>query len=328
MNECDVVVFSEVTLGGEPTIVVEGSRLRLTVLPQLGAKVASLVDLATAREWLAGPTRLPYRRPEFGAAYERDDASGWDECFPSIAPGFHPSAPWAGTPLPDHGELWSRPWTVVAADDGLVASIYGARFPFCFERRLSLDRERVHAEYAVTNLSEFPFPCMWSMHPLFATRPGMSIVMPAAERVRCDYTAGTSIGGYLESLDWPQHGGDDLSRLPAEDSCVAMKLYTRPGVQRVALQDPVDGSWLGIAMDAERTQFGLWLNHGGWPSVGGLYHTAVEPCTGGSDDLGVACRLGEAISLAPESTVRWRVTIQVGSTDQELADFLDGQQWP
>ena len=38
------------------------------------------------------------------------DASGFDECFPTIGACAYPEAPWQGVIAPDHGELWTLPW--------------------------------------------------------------------------------------------------------------------------------------------------------------------------------------------------------------------------
>jgi hypothetical protein len=41
-------------------------------------------------------------------------ASGWDELVPNVDASNYPgSGPWAGTQLPDHGEAWRLPWSVL-----------------------------------------------------------------------------------------------------------------------------------------------------------------------------------------------------------------------
>jgi hypothetical protein len=71
------------------------------------------------------------------------------------------------------------------------------------------------------------------------------------------------------------------------------------------------------------THMGLWLNQGGWPpGEDALYHAALEPCTGGADDLAVAIRLGEAMTLGPHASLHWEVALRVGAGPRALAALM------
>src|SRR5258706_13509394 len=108
------------TDGSFESLTLENECLRLVLLPELGAKITSLVDLERGREWLAGHDGRDYRRASLDADFGAPDASGWDECFPSVGAGFHFASPWEGVRLADHGELWTRPWSWHEEDDALV----------------------------------------------------------------------------------------------------------------------------------------------------------------------------------------------------------------
>jgi hypothetical protein len=84
----------------------------LTVDPAFGARVLTLTDRNTGRQWLMEGTRASDTSEE--AAYLGDASRGWDECFPTVLSCHH--AAWGGR-LRDHGLLWGRPWEVVAVDD-------------------------------------------------------------------------------------------------------------------------------------------------------------------------------------------------------------------
>jgi galactose mutarotase-like enzyme len=316
---------------GLRAITADNGRVRVTLLPELGAKVISLVDLSSGREWIATQEGVVFGRAALDDDYADHDKSGWDECFPSIGAGFYPAAPWAGASLADHGELWSRPWRCQAEVDSIACTIYGARFPYRFERSLSLEGASVHADYTVSNLVEIPFPCFWAMHPLFAAEPGMRVVLARPVRVTCELsTHAPALGSYLERLDWPvARAADgaqvDLATLRPADSGFAIKLFTdRLSVGRAALHQPATGEWLGVRFDCARIPYlGLWLNQGGWPSrERGLYHVALEPATARADQLDVAMRLGEVPALPPYGTQTWRVTLVVGQGDDALETFL------
>ena len=106
----------------DKTALGEMTSLRLSegdwvvnLLPELGGKIYSI--RWQGRELLASNPRKPFRRAQYAAPYAEYDASGFDECFPTIGPCQYPIYPWAGTEMPDHGELWSLPWTDQIQDD-------------------------------------------------------------------------------------------------------------------------------------------------------------------------------------------------------------------
>ena len=98
---------TEWSLAGQPAVVLENRRLRAVVLPGLGGKIISLVDKAADVELLWRNERVPVRPVPFGSGYDDVFLGGWDELFPNDEPEVL-----AGEAMPDHGELWSLPWTI------------------------------------------------------------------------------------------------------------------------------------------------------------------------------------------------------------------------
>ena len=118
--------------------------MELEVVPELGAKIISLKDLRSGREWLWHPPhgrKLFRNRP--GDDFFRSPLVGIDECFPTIAP-----CVWEGRNLPDHGELWSLPWTVddAAWSAGILKTTAVPELsPFEFTRIIKLDQNVVRS---------------------------------------------------------------------------------------------------------------------------------------------------------------------------------------
>jgi galactose mutarotase-like enzyme len=135
-------------------------------------------------------------------SFDAGDASGWDECLPSVAACTVPTA--GGTALvPDHGDLWRVAWESQGSgnreegtgntagksgqahgSDPAPISLLGECFslPLELERTLSL-REvdggwRLNLDYTLTNMGDHPVPWSWAAHPLFAVEPGDRIVLP------------------------------------------------------------------------------------------------------------------------------------------------------
>ncbi|MEJ7902008.1 MAG: DUF5107 domain-containing protein, partial [Thermomicrobiales bacterium] len=65
------VHFSDAwTLHGLQALVIENSRLRVTVLPELGGKIWSIVSKPHDREMLWHHPRMTPRRAPYGATYD------------------------------------------------------------------------------------------------------------------------------------------------------------------------------------------------------------------------------------------------------------------
>src|SRR6478672_7148868 len=139
-------IYLEHTLVGSwPAVVLQNDAMRVAVIPEIGGKIISLVSRRTGREWLWKNPQLPLRKPpadatDFGAF----DAGGWDEVFPTVTPCRVPTSAWGNRTLTDHGELWYRPWQLVAAGAGWQTgatrklAVGDPHLPFRFERTLTL----------------------------------------------------------------------------------------------------------------------------------------------------------------------------------------------
>src|SRR5680860_1402593 len=91
-------------LYGLQTLVLENRLLRITVLPELGGKIWSIVSKPHDWEMLWRHPRMTPRPAHYGATYDNWFCGGWDEVFPNDCP-----VDIAGEPYPDHGEIWSLP---------------------------------------------------------------------------------------------------------------------------------------------------------------------------------------------------------------------------
>lgn len=288
-------------------MTLESDRLRVALLPNHGAKIVSIVDRATHREWMAGPGERRYANYALTTPYEQSDRSGWDECFPSIGPGYHPAEPWDEIELADHGELWQRAWRATRSDHTIRTEIPGGRFPYVFFRDLHVDGDSLQATYRVDNHGDASFPCLWAMHPLFAAGRETHLVVPEGAHFRAE----ACFGG-----DVPE-GPLTIAQVEAalDDGRVrACKLFCDdPPGGRAALYDVDADAWLGLEFELEDVPFlGVWINRGGWPPAEPLHHVALEATTGASDDLAEALRRGGGRTIPAHSSIVWTIGIRVG----------------
>jgi galactose mutarotase-like enzyme len=290
-------------------LAIENAELRVVVQPDFGARVVSLIDRRSGRDWMAKGEVSANTGED--ARYGVGEAVGWDECFPTVGACDASGTAW-GRPLRDHGDLWGRPWRVDGHSRGALTTTFtGDEFRFC--RRLELNGARLTADYQVENLDgEEPLPFMWALHALLVTEAGESIDFPGIDRIRAGgmRLAGVAVPG--GDLPWPGPVAGlpfPLDRIQPGSADFMGKFYLA-GVP--ALEPEVGGSgrrlhfaWSGL------DHLGIWLTYGGWPEKGGAHHVALEPTTAPADDLMQALHEGTMVTIEPGGTAEWRVEIML-----------------
>src|SRR5712691_4451461 len=92
-------------------------------------------------------------------------AWGWDEMVPNVEPTRYPGpGPFEGVELPDHGEAWRLPWTIV---DDSTLECRGRVLPWKLTRRIVLTDSVVRIAYTYTNAGDATLYAYWCAHPLF-----------------------------------------------------------------------------------------------------------------------------------------------------------------
>ncbi len=310
---------------GFETVEVNTGLLSLSLVPELGGKINSLRDLRTGREWLWRHPRLPYRLVATNSSYVAEaDTGGWDECFPTVAPCDYPSAPWAGSALPDHGELWSQVPALEVSEAAdwvkLRTRWQGAALPYRFERQVHLaaGSGRVHVDYTVSNQGQSPLQFIWSLHPLLAIEPGMRLRLPPGARFNC-WSSHPEGGVAASGLSFPLSlGGHDLAALPGPTAGVSLKLWSDPlpplGGQGWAALRARDGE-LQMRWDAALLpQVGFWMNLGAWTGDSGApyYNLGLEPCIGAQDSLAEAVSRHQLFAeLPPGGSHAWWLEVEL-----------------
>jgi len=291
------------------TVTLENSRVRVLVEPNYGARVTSLVDKETSREWIAqgGQSR---NTGEY-AEYAGDEAVGWDECFPTVTPWDARHTAW-GRQLRDHGDLWGRPFVIEQRTLTVLRLSY-ADPQFRFTRELQLDGAALIARYEVENRTETSLPYLWALHGLLAVTDADRIELPEVETVAATYL---SLGDtFLSVPELPWSAPSEvlpfaLDRVQPAASAFAGKFYAAVPSRTARVGRP--GQWLTLAWDAPIDQLGIWLTYGGWPGPGGHHEIALEPTNAAADTLGEAIDAG-AEPLAPGERRAWRVSLSLTS---------------
>ena len=304
----------------------------MTILPLLGGKIASI--RVRDSELLQAPL-APYAPRTRTMSFDAGDASGWDECLPSVAACTVQSEAGTAT-VPDHGDLWRVAWSQAAdnksgekrSEEACVA-LRGE----CFSMPLTLDRTihlsetaagwTIRLDYMLRNTGPFPAPWSWAAHPLFRAEAGDRIVLPPTiETLRLEGSGGKRLGGGGDAVSWPQAqltsgGQTDLSLAQGADSGIGDKLFAGPlnaAENWCALERPKAGLRIKVGFDAaENPYLGIWICYGGWPERPGPKQmcVALEPATAPVDSLAVTGPWSR--TLAPGKSATWTMTVKIES---------------
>jgi galactose mutarotase-like enzyme len=276
---------------GFEVYVLRNTRLEIAVVPELGAKIISLKNLRTGREWMWHPEGgLKLFRNRVGDDFSRSPLVGADECLPTVAP-----CTVKERRLPDHGEVWSAAWRVnlEAWKEGVLqTSLELPISPFQFERTLELRNEQVRLDYRLENRGLAAERFLWALHPLLKIQAGDRLRIPATTRTLLNGE------GWIDAVD---------SVIPDGGSSKVFAGPLREGV--VGVFNPKSGERLSLEWDPnENDTLGLWLTRGGWH---GHHHLAIEPTNGAPDPLSDAAKQNRCGAVPASGSKTWRITLRV-----------------
>jgi hypothetical protein len=205
------------------------------------------------------------------------DAGGVEECFPGVRG------------RPDHGDVWSRPWSG-SADDAAVDLPGSTRL----RRTIATDATGVHVDHEITGTPGTRF--VHAVHALLDLSPAARLVAPTA-------SAMIMVGDEAETLakhPWPS-GLDVLGAADGTATCVILPACAKATV--------VDGdhaltfAWT-FPDRPDLCSLMLWRNLGGWPAERPYRSIGIEPMIGrtaepAAGDGSAAC------SLDASGRARW-----------------------
>jgi galactose mutarotase-like enzyme len=314
-----VRLSTEWALAGQPAVVLENRRVRVVVLPALGGKIISLVDKTADTELLWRNPRVPLRPSALGAGYDDNFLGGWDELFPNDEP-----EELGGEPMPDHGELWTSPWSVMTGQDSgqgwVELTVQPPISATTVTRRLTLDDgPGIRVDYRVTNAGRRDLPYLWKSHVAVALQPDSRVDMAADTVLLHEF--GDPRGRPADPLvRWPTLTADgvehDLRGLPdtRERGVSEFLLATRMHAGRCSVGHPAAATGLSLRWDlADLPSCWLFASYGGgWR---GLDVLVLEPCTGFPLSVTEGVAAGTHRVLPAGQTVAWSLEALVGAPE-------------
>lgn len=289
---------------GLRVIIIENELLRLTIMPELGAKIYDFIYKPADHNFLWHHPRIEPRAVPLGAPYDDNFSGGWDELFPNDAPG-----EFREQYLPDHGELWCQPWEYQvehASADAVTLYLRraGSVTATVIEKWITLRRNeaRVHFRHRFTNVGLEPLDFLWKLHPAMAVSQHHRVDVPGT---RAEYVApGWSRLDDAELIfTWPMACTPDGRQTDLREVMPATAgrrdfLYITELVEGwCSLTDTQSGLGFGLVFPKEVfTTVWLFMTYGGWR---GLHTVVLEPCTAYPKDLEAAVKLGRCGHLEP-----------------------------
>jgi hypothetical protein len=310
----DLAFSTSETTPGLRTIVLESRHLRITTLPEVGARIWQITYKPLNVDLLWHNPGVPPSRQMLHACYDDTWSGGWDELFPNDEP-----ARLRGLELPDHGELWTGEWQAVPiqhnGEIGLHLQTHTPLSSFLVEKTLRLRSGSTTFEilYRLTNKGTHSIPFLFKLHPAFAVSPCHRIDFPPME-VRLEPECPGTLDNISPSFPWPHAGLNgtavDLRRVP-DVSSKAVHFFYGTGFS---------SGWCGITNKVKRLAAALlfdpevfsscWVfaSHGGWRD---LNVAVLEPATGYPFRLNSMIDAGRARILAPGETLETKVLFSV-----------------
>jgi hypothetical protein len=300
-------------------IEIQSRALLVGILPEIGGKIGQIRDRHSGDDLLIAPRR-PYRTIPIDGDWLQHDTSGMDDCFPNIAQGCYPQAPWSTVHLPDLGEWTHGVWEVVEADPArVVLQKSGNALPYFATKNVRfLDERSLEFSYVVENRGTAPLRYLWSAHPLIAVSHAFHLELPPGDLTFCTFPSDGVV------RPWPVYDGIDLSR----------QWVPRGANLKIFVSGLAEG-WCALHLPAHSLRFtfdlesvpvlGVWFNNHGFPesspnaSKSGFRCIAVEPCTSPSDLLDDLTPSAYPV-MRPGESARWSLGLHIASRPSSEAE--------
>jgi galactose mutarotase-like enzyme len=303
-----------ISFKGEDAIVLSSESYDVTILPERGAKIASILYKPRNLELLSQLPEPKYQaKPDPSVGFTSEDGTGFDDMFPSILPGEYLWESGKVTDIHDHGNVWYRSWSYqIISERECLCSVDIPEFSCLLEKSIRINGTGIQVAYALTNNSEEPFNGLWAAHILFAMREGMfmQIDSPSVEIINAmensllgKHSFGKRYTYATQSEEWKA-----LATFDSRSRSYAKYYFSNPsGISHCSLRDEQNDVTIRIDFDPEITPYlGIWKNERGW---GDQMNVGIEPATSGMDAPGLAEEFDMRTTFPANEVTVWDLRI-------------------
>jgi hypothetical protein len=305
---------------------MENDWLRLTVLPEVGAKIYDLVWTRTGRNLLWHNPRIAPHPYAVEANFDNHWCGGWDDAFPTCD-----ESDYQGEHYPNLGELRSVCWNVASAEitgggPVLALTAFGPISPVRAQKTLTLSAHQplVSMHYEIENVGPLPLDFIWGTHPALDPGDGMLLRIPAKSGM-VGQASHPSLGEPGQRYAWPflktPLGTTDMSRTQSAEAGIFCGHYaTALEAGWYSVEDETTGDGFLLTFPADLCPYlWMWLVYGGWR---GYHHVIIEPWTSYPVNLSEAVRQGTARKLHAGERFSVEVSATVYTKPETWKDAL------
>lgn len=293
-------------------IFMESDAIKIKIDPVTGGKIRSFISKRTQTEFFYTDTRKRFHT----ASYSNHDISGYDECFPTVAPCAYPDGRRKGLPMGDHGWLWQKPWQMRIKTGQVVMSRNLPELQCYFERTCYFETSKtLRLDYIIQNYSDETFKYIYSAHPLLYAGCYTHIVFPDEMRKVFVYLA-INVPGLTDKtwIDWPPPNETTLNETLSGYKKSVVKLFSQKLTDgKASVRHNNTGETLQFEFDTKTLPYlGILINQGFDSGDGSFKDTlflGIEPTTGIGDDLPTCPTTGSVQEISPGQEVKFWIKL-------------------
>ncbi|QUI24489.1 DUF5107 domain-containing protein [Vallitalea pronyensis] len=300
---------------GTKAIEMENDQIKVVILPEIGGKIASFYHKHKQFELLYQNKYDVYKKANTYDVFSEYDASGFDDCFPSI----DAETVYYGdqeVKYPDHGEIWSAAFDYVIEDNHIKMAFTSTILPYQFEKVIRVEGYSLLIDYTITNHGNSILYGLWAMHCLIHCKEDMLIQFPENTKEIINVSPSTILGDVGTIHPYPMTETLKGEKYPLNKVCPKSankceKYYIKDQITEgtCGVFYPEDDVRYTVKFDKEKLPYiGFWITEGGFR---GDYNCALEPTNGYYDSVKTAKTYDRLLALKPQQSVTFDIALSL-----------------
>lgn len=308
-------MIKETLFKGYQAILMENKKIRVVILPKLGGKLVSFYLKEKDFELLFQNKESTYRQPNLKSNFVDFDASGFDDCFPTINPSI---AKYNGKEVyyPDHGEIWTASFNLLEISEDISLSYRSKILPYLYFKRISIENNYLHLHYSIENQGNEAFECIWAMHCLINCHQDIKLIFPAGITRIINVLDSKYLGEKGTIHTFPvtidQYGQEyRLDRISPPEMNKCEKYYALDEIKNgvCGVYYPIEDVLFQIHYNSSVLPYlGFWVTEGGFR---GDYNCAFEPTNSFYDSLDIARKEKKLFKLMPGHPLEFSISMSL-----------------
>ncbi|GMQ56664.1 hypothetical protein AN1V17_10580 [Vallitalea sediminicola] len=311
----DEIEIYESIYKNQKSVHISNRFISCTILPELGGKIASFYHKDKKFELLFQNKSDKYLNPDMYDDFSLYDASGFDDCFPSVEEGFGDFGS-EKIKYPDHGEIWSSNMDYKISGNEIKLNYVSQLLPYTYEKSIRIDKNSILIDYSIKNIGSKVIDCFYTMHCLIHCEEDMILKFPVDTRKVINVIDSNYLGKKGEIHTFPVTKRDtgesySLDHVKSPDSNRYEKYYV---VDKI--KDGICGAYYpskGIEFItkydvAKLPYLGFWVTEGGYR---GDYNCALEPSNGFYDSMKNVYEKNKFLKLEPNTSFDFRIELSL-----------------